>query len=82
MLAEGRPVAEARRHLALGYGHIRFGRTGVLDAFFDAYARETAASPMPLAEWVETRYDPGRIAAGFRATRLATRIGDRILGRE
>ncbi len=82
MLAEGRPVAEARRQLALRYGHLRFGRAGVLDAFFDAYARDTAANPMALAEWAETRYDPGRIAAGFSATKLATLINDRILGRE
>ena len=82
MLAEGRPVAEARRQLALGYGHIRFSRTGVLDAFFDAYQRDTAASPMPLADWAETRYDPDRIGVGFRATRLATLINDRLLRRE
>ena len=82
MLAEDRPVAEARRQLALRYGHNRFSRTGVLDAFFDAYARDTAGDPMPLAEWVETRYDPGRIAARFSATPLATLINDRIFGRE
>jgi len=82
MLAEGRPVAEARRQLALGYGHMRFSRAGVLDAFFDAYQRDTAANPMPLAEWAETRYDPGRVAARFHATRLATLINDRLLRRE
>ncbi|MHA1529324.1 MAG: fused DSP-PTPase phosphatase/NAD kinase-like protein [Alphaproteobacteria bacterium] len=82
MLVEGRPVAEARRQLAPGYGHIRFGRTGVLDAFFDAYARDTATSPMPLAEWAETRYDPDRIAASFNATPLKTAIKSRIFGRE
>ncbi len=82
MLAEGRPVAEARRQLALRYGHNRFNRTGVLDAFFDAYERETAQNPMSLAEWAETVYDPGRIAAGFSATRLATLIGNRLLRRQ
>ena len=82
MLAEGRPVAEARRQLSLKYGHVRLGKTGVLDAFFDTYERETANQPMALADWIETRYDPGRIAAGFSATPLATLINDRILGRE
>jgi hypothetical protein len=37
---------------------------------------------MALAEWVETRYDPGRIAARFSATPLATLINDRIFDRE
>jgi protein tyrosine/serine phosphatase len=64
MLAEGRPVTQARRQLSLRYGHNRFGRAGLLDAFFDAYARETGKTPMPLMEWVETVYDPDRIAAG------------------
>jgi protein tyrosine phosphatase (PTP) superfamily phosphohydrolase (DUF442 family) len=73
MLAEGRPVAEARRQLALRHGHLRFGRAGVMDAFFDAYARDNAASPMALAEWAETRYDPSRIAAAFNATRTGNR---------
>lgn len=81
MLAENRPVAEACRQLALGYGHLRLGRAGVLDAFFDAYARDTATGPMPLAEWVETCYDPERIAAGFGATPLTTRITGRRPGR-
>jgi hypothetical protein len=82
MLVEGRPVAEARRQLALGYGHIRSGQSGVLGAFFDAYARDTATSPMPLADWAETRYDPDRIAAGFEATSLGTLIGGSLFGRE
>ena len=82
MLAEGRPVTEARHQLSLKYGHIRFTRSGVLDAFFDAYAHDTATSPMPLTEWAETRYDPDCIAAGFKATPLGALIGDRLFGRE
>ena len=65
MLAEDRPVAEARKQLSLRYGHNRHGKTGVLDAFFDAYQRDTANRPMPLLEWAETLYDPDQIAAGF-----------------
>ena len=65
MLAENRPVAEARKQLAFRYGHNRHSKTGVLDAFFDAYERDTATRPMPLLEWVETLYDPESITAGF-----------------
>ena len=87
MLVEGRPVTEARKQLSLRYGHNRFSKAGVLDAFFDAYERDTAEyntanRPMPLAEWAETLYDPDRIAAGFSATPLATLINDRLLGRD
>ena len=76
MLAEGRPVAEARRQLSLRYGHNRFGKAGVLDAFFDAYRRDTKRSPMTLTEWIETRYDPGEITAEYSATPIGTRIGN------
>ena len=37
ILMEGRPVEEAMRQLTWRFGHIRAGKTGVLDAFFEAY---------------------------------------------
>ena len=82
MLAEDRPAAEARQQLAFKYGHIRLSKTGVLDAFFDTYQRDTDETPMSLIEWVETRYDPDQILASFSATPLGTLIGDRLLRRE
>jgi protein tyrosine phosphatase (PTP) superfamily phosphohydrolase (DUF442 family) len=80
MLAEDRPVAEARRQLALRYGHNRHDKAGILDAFFDAYERDTATRPMPLLDWAETVYDPDRIAAGFKPTGLGTLIANWIRG--
>jgi protein tyrosine phosphatase (PTP) superfamily phosphohydrolase (DUF442 family) len=82
MLAEGRPVAEAKRQLSLRYGHIRWSKTGVLDAFLEAYERDNAARPMPFMEWVDKVYDPGKIAAEFHETPLGSLIGDTLLGRE
>ncbi len=75
MLVENRPVAEARRQLALRYGHVRLSRTGVLDAFFDAFERAAGLRPVPLTEWIETGYDPAAILAGFRATPVFRRVG-------
>lgn len=75
MLESGQPVAQARRQLGLRYGHVRLTKTGVLDAFFDAYEADTAQRPMPLGDWVDTRYDRAAILAGFRATPLAARLG-------
>ena len=74
MLMEDRPAAEAARQLSLRYGHLAIARTGVLDAFFGAYRRDTAGMPMPLEEWVETRYDRDRILTEFRATPLSARL--------
>jgi protein tyrosine phosphatase (PTP) superfamily phosphohydrolase (DUF442 family) len=72
ILAEDRPVAEARRQLALRYGHNRFNRAGILDAFFDAYEHDTAQDPISLADWAETRYDRDRITAEFKTNFKAT----------
>ena len=80
MLVEDSPVAKARQQLALRYGHNRFSRAGVLDAFFDAYERETEQNRMPLAEWAETLYDRDRITTEFNATFNATPLLSMIWG--
>jgi len=80
-LIEGRPVAEARGQLALRYGHVRAGKTGVLDAFFDAYEAETRGE-MSLMEWIETRYARDRIMHAFRSRGWGDVLVDRILARE
>lgn len=81
-LHEGRPVAEARRQLHLRYGHIRGGKTGVLDAFFDAYERDHPDGDVPLADWIETLYDHAAVTAGFRPGGLGGLLTERLLRRE
>lgn len=70
LLFEGRPLTEARRQLSPRFGHNPLGRAGLLDAFLDAWA----ASPLPFEAWIETAYEPERIAAAWRATGLAGRL--------
>ena len=41
---EGRSVDEALRQLSARYGHFRFSKTGILDAFFERYAEIRAIS--------------------------------------
>lgn len=82
ILAEGRPVAEARRQLALRYGHISGGKTGVLDALFDAYEADQPDAAMPFLDWIETRYDREAIVAGFRPTGMGSFLADTLLNRE
>ncbi|MGF1444739.1 MAG: hypothetical protein ACFBRM_00895 [Pikeienuella sp.] len=81
VFAEGRPVSEARRQLSLRYGHIRQGKTGVLDAFFEAYERETGGA-VPLIDWIETGYDRARVIAGHRPSPWGTLLTDLVLRRE
>ena len=78
LLVEDRPLAEARRHLSPRYGHNPLGRAGLLDAFLEAYAAETARAPLAFTEWIETSYNPDRIAAEWRATSIRTRLWRRV----
>lgn len=82
VLHEGRTVAEARKQLHLRFGHIRQGKTGVLGAFFDAYERDHPDGDVPLADWVETRYDRKAVAQSFRPLGLGVFATDRLLRRE
>lgn len=81
MLAEGRPLEQARRQLSLGHGHMPWTTSGLLDAVLDAYAREAGDPRMPLERWIATRYDPDAITAGFRRRPFARWLLDRARGR-
>ena len=81
-LVEDVPVEIARDQLALRFGHIRQGKTGVLDAFFDAYLRDVPDGSVTLRTWIETEYDREAVIAGFRPSLLGTLGSDIVLRRE
>lgn len=75
-------AAEAERQLGWRYGHWRSAKTGVLDAFIEAYRTEGEAEGLGFLEWVETRYDRERVARDFKPRPLTGFLVDRILRRE
>jgi len=79
---ERRPLAEALRQLSLRYGHVRQGKTGVIDHFFDQYRAYTARTPIDFYEWVDKVYDPADAKATFMAAWWGAALTDRILRRE
>ena len=82
MLAEGLPVERATRQLSLRFGHVRQSKTGLIDAFFEAYRRDNAADPVDFLTWVDTKYDPKKVKADFHAKGWANALVDKVLGRE
>lgn len=82
LIREERTVAEAGRQLGLGYGHVRWGRTGVLDHFLECYREEGEANGIPFLEWARTAYDRERVMATFTSRRWADVLVDRVLKRE
>lgn len=81
-LHEGVPIREAQRQLGLRYGHIRHGKTGVLDTFFEAYLADHPAEDVPLMDWVTTSYDPKALTATFKPSGIGSFITETILRRE
>jgi hypothetical protein len=65
-LKEGVPLERAKRQLSLRYGHSRFGRSGVLDLFFDRYIEDNRRTPVAFLDWVETVYDPEELTRAFQ----------------
>jgi protein tyrosine/serine phosphatase len=81
-LKEGVPLEEARKELALRYGHIRQADTGILDRFFEKYLEDNKRQPIPFFEWLDTVYDPDQLKHEFHAQGWARRLVDQVLKRE
>jgi protein tyrosine/serine phosphatase len=82
ILHENLPVADAMGQLSARYGHFRFAKTGILDAFFTLYRREGEARGLDFLTWVETEYDPEALKRSFRAGFWSDLVVDRIIKRE
>ena len=82
ILHEGRSAADARRELSPRFGHFRFAKTGILDAFLARYAAEGEGRGLSFLDWVERVYDPEALARAFRSGFWSNLVVDRIIRRE
>lgn len=79
----GQPIAQAMRQLSLRYGHVKQGKTGVLDYVFEQYLSHGAQAGLSFSQWVEDgAYDPMAIRARFTSQFWANVLVDRLLRRE
>ena len=79
---KGAPIEEAAQQLSFKYLHVRQGKTGMLDYFFERYLEETKESGKDFASWVEEDYDPVAVKADFMSSWWANILVDKILRRE
>ena len=79
---KGEPIDKAMRMLSLGYGHVRQGKTGVIDFFFEQYLLRGAPQGLSLIEWMKRDYDPDQLKAEFRSGWFGNIFVDKILRRE
>jgi protein tyrosine/serine phosphatase len=78
----GMPIADAVEQLRLKYLHVKQGKTGMIDYFFQRYLQETKDNGKPFMDWVEQDYDKDAVKAGFMGEWWANILVDRILRRE
>ncbi|MEO0398103.1 MAG: protein tyrosine phosphatase [Pseudomonadota bacterium] len=87
-LHERRPLNEALDQLSWRYGHVRQGKTGVIDYAFDLYLKHAKEHGVALNDvdaffnWVDTDYDPVAVKKDFQASWWGTLLTERILRRE
>ncbi len=82
LLRERAPVEVAMEQLSLKYLHVRQGKTGMLDAFLEAYRAFNAMTPKPFIDWVREDYNQLAVKAAFME-RFESRLAiDRLLRRE
>ena len=58
------PVDEAKKQLSFKYLHLKYAKTGILDAFFDTYLKEN--KKQDFLNWVKNDYDPEKLVLSNR----------------
>jgi len=76
------PVPLAVEQLSKKYLHMREGKTGLLDAFFESYLSYAKDTDMDFETWVETVYDRQAVKSDFLKSGKSRLSLDRILRRE
>lgn len=79
---QGLLIEKALEQLSFKYLHIRHGKTGVLDFFFETYLAEGAAKGLSFTDWVTQGYDRAALKARFLNSRKSKVNVDQLLGRE
>ena len=74
------PVREAKKQLSFKYLHIKYAKTGILDAFSNNYLEEN--NNKKFLEWVKNDYNPEKLKSSFKAKKLSEIISTYILRRE
>jgi len=81
LLIENASVDDALEMLSLKYLHVKQAKTGLLDAFIDAY-RPAQDAGLSMLDWAKHELDPDAIQQNFMTKGWATRLVDDILKRE
>ena len=78
----GDTIEEAMEQLKFKYLHVKQGKTGMLDFFFNDYLKYAENNDIEFIDWVETVYDPADVKARFMEQWSGNPVTELILRRE
>ena len=78
----GDTIEQAMSQLSFNYLHVKAGKTGMLDHFFQTYLDYNAATPIDFSDWVQTVYDPPAVKAEFMSKWWGRVLTDGVMRRE
>ena len=78
----GDTIEEAMEQLSFKYLHVKQGKTGMLDFFFNDYLKYAETHGIEFIDWVETVYDPADVKARFMEQWSGNPVTELILRRE
>lgn len=78
----GEPIADAVEQLKIKYLHMKAGKTGMLDFFFDDYLKYAETGDLSFTEWVDQVYDPADVKARFMSGWIGNIMSEKIFRRE
>lgn len=86
-LHQEEPLESALEQLTYRYGHVKSGKTGVLDHFFDVYRQAaledgTLPSKAHFLDWIKNDYDRDAVTNSFKAGTLGSLLTEVVLRRE
>ena len=76
------PVSTALRQLSKKYLHMREGKTGLLDAFFETYLQAERETGIGFEDWLTSEYDREQVKQDFLNSGQAKWRLDSLLRRE
>ncbi len=78
----GEPIEMAVEQLKIKYLHMKAGKTGMLDFFFDDYLKYTETGDLSFIDWVDQIYDPADVKARFMSSWIGNIMSEKVLRRE
>jgi len=79
---QGLSIEEAAEQLRFKYLHVKAGKTGMLDFFFDDYIKYAKTGELNFIDWIDEVYDPADVKARFMSGWIGNVLSEKILRRE